>query len=445
MAEWNDVKARRRSREHDWRGAPTTTVQWGRATLLAALTMLIATEACAADQLTLAELLSAARAENPEIRAAEAQYQAMRQRPVQEGTLPDPTVGVRYHNERFDQITLGESDFSFVEFSAEQEVPFPGKLGLRARMADRDAEREGAMRDATILMVLARVASSYADIAVVDRSRDLLAESQGALDMMVEQANAAFGVGQAAQQDVLRGMLERDILLERLTILAQKRAAAEATINALLARPPEAEVPPTTWTDTFATLPPAEALRNRLVDSAPELRAARENVLRSTAALDLARREYLPDLAFMAAYSNKSGLFPEWEVGMRIRVPLYFWRRQQAGVAEATYARIAAEQSQRNVRSTLEGRLGEVASMGNAAARLARLYNDRLVPQASLTLDSARASYTVGKVDFLTVITAFTTLLDYRIRHVEEIGNVQRARAEIAPLIGEPPPEEWGK
>ena len=83
--------------------------------------------------------------------------------------------------------------------------------------------------------------------------------------------------------------------------------------------------------------------------------------------------------------------------------------------------------------------------MGEAAARLVRLYREKLVPQASLTLESARASYAVGKVDFLTVLTAFTALLDYRMRYAEEIGDLQRARAEIAPVIGEPPPEEWGK
>lgn len=421
------------------------TVRWGRPTVFAAVTMLIAAPASAADQLTLAELLRAARTDNPEIRAAEARYQAMRQRPIQEGTLPDPTVGVRYHNEQSNRITFGESEFSFVEFSAEQEVPFPGKLGLRARMADREAEREGAMRDATILMVLARVASSYADLAVVDRSRELLTESQRVLDMMIEQANTAYGVGTAAQQDVLRGSLEREMLAERLTMLAQKRGVAQATVNALLARPPETDVAATKWSDAASTLPRREELQARLAAAAPELRAARENVLRSTAALDLAQREYLPDLAFMAGYTNKNGLFPEWEVGMRIRVPLYFWRRQKAGVAEATFAKTAAEESQRNVRSTLEGRLGEVASMGEAAARLVRLYREKLVPQASLTLESARASYAVGKVDFLTVLTAFTALLEYRMRYAEEIGNLQRARAEIAPLIGEPPPEEWGR
>ncbi len=394
---------------------------------------------------TLPALLEAARAQNPEIKAAEARYQAMRQRPIQERTLPDPVLGVRYHNEKSDQITFGESEFSFVELFAEQEVPFPGKLGLRGDMADREAEREGAMRDATILMVLARVASSYVDLAVADRSRALLAESQRALDLMVEQANAAYGVGTAAQQDVLRGTLERDVLVERLTMLGQRRVAAQAALNALLARPAETEVPLTTWSNATATLPPAEELRRRLADAAPELRAARESVLQSSAALDLAQRGYLPDLAFMAGYTNKDRLEPEWEVGMRLKVPLYFWRRQQPAVAEATYAKTAAEHTQRNVRSTLEGRLGQVLSMGEAAARLVRLYGDKLVPQAGLTLASARNSYAVGKVDFLTVLTAFTALLDYQVRQVEEIGNLQRARAELAPLIGESPPEAWDK
>ena len=84
------------------------------------------------DVLAIAPLLEAARAQNPEIRAAEARYQAMRRRPIQERTLPDPTVGARYHNEQFDRITLGESEFSFFEFSAEQEA-LPWEAGTAGR------------------------------------------------------------------------------------------------------------------------------------------------------------------------------------------------------------------------------------------------------------------------------------------------------------------------
>lgn len=295
------------------------------------------------DALTLPSLIATARAESPEIRAAEARYRAMAERPAQEGTLPDPSVGVAWHNERFDRITLGESEFAFVEFSAEQEVPFPGKLGLRARIAGREAERERAMRDATVLMILARAATRYFDLAVAERSAAILRESAATLDLMIEQAETSYGLGAAAQQDVLRARLERGGLDERLTMLEQRRVAAAAGINALLARPAAHEVPPTAGLGKPARPEPLAELLERVVAQAPELRAAREDVLRSEAALALAQREYLPDFALMGSYMNKSRLFPEWEVGMRVRVPLYFWRRQAPAVAEATHVRAAAE------------------------------------------------------------------------------------------------------
>ena len=415
------------------------------ASLPAALTREALTAAEPTGVQAIAQLLEAARAQNPEIRAAEARYQAMRQRPIQERTLPDPTVGARYHNEEFDRLTLGESEFSFFEFSAEQEVPFPGKLGLRGDIAGREAEREGAMRDETVLMVLAKVAASYADLATVDRSTDVLEESVATLELMIKQAGESYGVGAAAQADVLRATLEKGALRERLIMLAQKRAAAEAGINALLARPAEETVGRGLLPDAPPPLDPLDAWARRLEDQAPSVRAAREDVLKSQLALQLAEREYYPDFAFMGAYMNKSRLFPEWELGMRVRVPLYFWRRQRAGVAEAAYGQTAAEQSQRNVRVTLQGRLRELYSMAEAGLRLVTLYRDTLVPQASLTFESSRASYAVGRVDFLTMLSAFSALLEYRVRYAETMGTLYRARAEIGPLVGETPLEWWGQ
>jgi outer membrane protein, heavy metal efflux system len=409
------------------------------AALAAIVPLRVAASAEVGNPPTLTRLLDVARSDNAEIRAAEARYRAMQQRPIQEGTLPDPMVGVRYHNERSDRITLGESEFSFVELFAEQEIPFPGKLGRRAEMASREAEREGAMRDATVLMVLAKVAVGLAGLTVVDRSTEILHESVEALGLMVEQSAASYRVGAAAQQDILRATLERDALQERLIMLAQKRAAAAATMNHLLNRSRGEPFPPVGWSDAVPTLAPLATLSEEIAKQAPELRAAREDVLKADAALGLARREYLPDFAFMTAYTNKNGLFPEWEVGMRLKVPLYFWRRQRAGVAEATFAKQSAEHTQQHVELTLEERLRELYSMAGAAQRLVRLYADSLVPQATLTLQSARSSYAVGKVDFLTTLNAFTALLDYRIRYAEELGNLFRARAEIGPLVGRGP------
>lgn len=397
------------------------------------------------EPLTLGRLLEIAAQENPEIRASEAQVRAMEQRPIQEQTLPDPTVGVRFHNERFSRFTFGESDFSFLELSVEQEVPYTGKLRLRGQVASREAEREGAMRDLTVLMILAEVAARYADLAAADRSAEILGASLRTLDLIVEQANAHYAVGTAVQQDVLRATLERGGIRERLTMLGQKRAAAVASINALLNRAATSPLPVTTWSDATPALPPLDTLIATIAGGSPSLKAAELEVLRREAALELARREYYPDFAFMGAYMNKGGLAPEWELGVRIRIPLYYARRQRAGVAEAAFARSAAESSRQNTEVRLGGRLAELYSMGESAVRLLTLYRETLIPQAELTLESARVSYEVSKVDLLTLLNAFTALLEYRLRSAEEAASLHRVRAEMAPLLGEPPVDDWGR
>jgi len=388
--------------------------------------------------LTLDAAIAAARDRNPDIRAAQARYLAMRERPIQEGTLPDPTLGVRYHNDDW-KNTFGESDFSFVEVSAEQEIPFPGKLGLRSSIAEREAERERAMRDMTVLMALANVAVRYADLAVAERSEEILRENTRFLTLMIEQAAARYGVGEATQQDVLRATLERGALEERLTMLARERKAAAAALAALLDLDAAQTLFATAPLPAPALLEPLESLSARLATGSPPLRAAAEDLLGAREALRLARREYYPDFAVMGGYMNKERLLPEWEVGVRVNIPLYFWRRQRAGVAEASFAARAADHARRNQQVSLEAKLADLHAMAESAQRLVRLYDETLIPQATLTLESARASYGVGRVDFLTTLTAFSALLEYRLRRTEEGGNLWRALAEIGPVVGETP------
>jgi outer membrane protein TolC len=395
--------------------------------------------AVGAVELELRSLLDRARAENPEILAAQARLEGSLERPIQERTLPDPTIGVRYHNETFSDFTIGEREMSFAALSAEQEVPFPGKLGLRGAIAEREAERERALRDATVLDVLARVAVAYFDLGVVDRSSEILRESLGAVNVIVQQAGTRYAVGAASQQDVLRSSLERGTIVERLTILESRRAAAQASLNALLDRAPNEPFRGTASQGELNGQEPLEDLLRRLDAASPELRAAEEDLLRSESTLALARREYYPDMAFVGEYTNKANLDPEWELGIRLKVPLYFWRRQAPAVREQVFARHAAERSQRNVRVTLQSRLRELHALATAAGDLVRLYRTTLIPQASLTLESALASYQVGQVDLLTTLNAFTSLLEFRIREAEETGNYSRARAQLRPLLGESP------
>ena len=74
----------------------------------------------------------------------------------------------------------------------------------------------------------------------------------------------------------------------------------------------------------------------------------------------------------------------------------------------------------------------------STADRLLRLYDEALLKQARLSLDSAIAQYQVGRVDFLTVVSSWRKLLDFTIAYSEQVAARAKALARLAVHVGPP-------
>jgi cobalt-zinc-cadmium efflux system outer membrane protein len=383
-------------------------------------------------------LVAHARRHNPEIRAAEARVRAARARLPQAGALPDPMLDLGYHNESFDRLTQGESEFAWLRFGASQEVPFPGKLGLREEIARRDAEREAALTRGVHLDVIGRLKVSYFEYAHLQELIAIVERSRGVLERIARTAEARYAVGEGVQQDVLRAQLELSLLLERLTRLEQQRRSTAAELNALLDRPPHAPLGPAEHVTRATIGHPLDALRAAAEAHSPALAAARERVAGAESGVALARREYYPDLVVKADYMNKARLLPEWELGVGITVPLYFSRKQRSGVDEAAAMAQEARGERRTSEQMVLFRVQDLFARGESAERLVSLYDTAVLPQARLALEAATAAFEVGSVDFLTVLNAFSVLLDYEMRYHEELAALQKTVAELEAVVGQP-------
>src|SRR3569832_2345447 len=71
-----------------------------------------------------------------------------------------------------------------------------------------------------------------------------------------------------------------------------------------------------------------------------------------------------------------------------------------------------------------------------AADHLVSLYSTGIVPQSSLALESAMAGYQVGKVDFLSMLANFTTVLNYETDYYRQLADYLTAIARIESLTG---------
>ncbi|MBI4518083.1 MAG: TolC family protein [Deltaproteobacteria bacterium] len=388
------------------------------------------------DPLTLEAAVAYARQHNPEINAAEASWRAAQARPSPAGSLPDPLINTAYHNEGFDRLRQGSGEFSFLRFGIEQEVPFPGKLSRQEAAARSEADREGARYRATVLNVVTRVRLTYDDYFLADKSLAIVHGNLALLEQLADGAGARYRIGEGLQQDVARAQVELSILHGRLVSLEQERQSAEAMLDRLLNRPATAalgtpapvEKRPLSWS--------LDQLETLAGERSPSLEAAEHDIARADAAFDLAKRQYYPDVVLRADYFNQASLTPEWEVGVGLRAPLYFWRKQSFGVQEAAAGAAQARASRQNTRQEVLARLRDLYAQATSAQRLLELYGTGVVPQAEVSLKSASAGYRVGKVDFLTLLNSFTVLYDYQLRYHQELTRFDKALAQIEEVAG---------
>ena len=406
----------------------------------AALALLLAcATAHAADaRVSLDDLLPLLLERNAEVLASQKRYEAAAQRPRQATALPDPMISPGWNSSGapWPGAGLGKEPIANVGVMISQELPYPGKRKLAGDLASKEAEAEFQAYQATRLNVVARLKQAYYRLAyayaatdIIDRNRELLAK-------FVQIAEARYAVGKAEQQDILRAQTQISILETRRVPLEQEKRAREAEINSLLQRPPSAPVGRPVDLTTAALTSTEQELYAAAKENSPLLRRDEKMIQRSEIAINQARKEYYPDVTLNAGYYSMGSMPPMYMFRADVKVPLYWFRKQRAAVTEQA---ATVQQTRATLQATEQSLLYQIRNdytMAEAAARLAQLYRDTVIPQASLTLESSLASYETGKTDFLAVLTNYITIVEYEMNLAEQWQNLHLAMARLEELTG---------
>ena len=391
------------------------------------------------ERLVLADIVADAIRSHPEIAAAEQRFNAARQRPAQERSLPDPIISAGYNasGNPLPGAGLGTEPTANIGVMVSQEFPYPGKLALRSAIASREADAEQQQIEAARLSVTARVKQAYYSLASSYAVGDVLARNKALLDTLLKVSENRYSVGQAAQQDVIKAQTQLSILELQEHRIAQQRATHVGALNALLNRPASS---PLGRPDDLALVPfeyELDALVAAASAHAPMLQRDRVMIDRSQLAVDSARRDYKPDFAMSGGYAFMGAMPSMYEFRFDVKVPLRRARRA-AAVAEQVSSLEAARSTYDGSRLTLQGRLQEDYQMASTSARLATLYRVTVLPQARLALESSMASYQTGAVDFLSVLTNFGAVLEYEMTYFDELTAFHVAVSRLEEMTGTP-------
>jgi outer membrane protein TolC len=243
-------------------------------------------------------------------------------------------------------------------------------------------------------------------------------------------------VGRAAQQDVLKAQTQLAVFEAQRVRYQLDRTSRQIEINALLDRPQDTPVA-VADDSTAGELPfSLDDLLGRARRLAPELERDRTLVERSELAANLARKDVYPDYTVSGGYFNQGGMAPMWQVSVAFSLPVHYWQKQHAAIAEQEYAAAQTRHEYEASRVSLESRIRQSYAEAETAHRLAVLYEKSIVPEAQLTLDSSLAGYETGKVDFVSVFSNFMNVVDYQLMDHEAIMQFQVALARLEELAG---------
>jgi cobalt-zinc-cadmium efflux system outer membrane protein len=379
-----------------------------------------------------------AAAQNPRVREAEARVEAARRRVPQAVALPDPEVELGLKDVPVRDLSLSRDNFTMEMVTGRQRLPGRGKRSAQLAAAQADVEGTAAMRAHEAVDIAADTADAFFQLAATDRGLAILEESRQRLEDAAAAATELYKVGKTGQSDVLQASLEKTSLDEQLSSLRAERRAQAARLNALQGLPAGAPVPPIGPVTPELAAPAAADLARRASERSHAVAEAEAGVRRAEQELELARLERRPDWTLMAYYGRRERFEDYVGVSASIDLPWAHRRRLEERRAEKEADLAAARAGVEAARNQLQGEIEMAYADLQKNLEQARLYRDSILPQAEINYRAAREAYVVGKIDFLTLSRAATSLDRYRQEAAMRASGIGRALAALQKASGLP-------
>ena len=391
--------------------------------------------ACAqgARSVRLDELLSEALKGNPGIAAARNGVLAAKALQPQAWGLDNPMLRLENDNAHGNPFDSQHAEQNRIGFS--QTLPFPAKLFGRSLVAAKELAAAQAKCDQTINDVMRDVKKAYSNLTLAIRTKELLEESRQALDSFRDIANRKYSIGKASQADVLGAEVEMGKILNEVTTQEALVITAQATLKALLNTPGQEDFSVPETLEVKPVDMPLEDLVKKSQELNPALRVVEAEVEKAEITVGLAKLEYAPDVQVQTEFRQVDGGPDVWDGFLGVSIPLWAWK-QQGQIAQAK----SFMDQKRNSLSTQKNEtilaVREAYAGVQSAWHIVNNLKTVIIPQAEQTVNVSETAYENDKIDFLSLMSYWRILLNYRIDLQRAIAQYTIAMADLERAVG---------
>jgi len=419
--------------------------------ILTILLLLISNSNVAAEEIafqeTLKKFISIALKNNPELLEAQNRIKVSKEIPSQAGSLDDPVLRFGLSNVPVNTFAFDEHVGTTKDITLSQKLPFPGKLGLRTDMANKNVGIVEKSHDDLQFKIIRNVKQSYYELCFVLAAIEITQQNKKLLEQFVTIAETKYSVGKGIQQDVIKAQVEFSQIIDELIALNKRKETEKGTLNSLMNLLPQSplSIPHGITKSSFNYK--IEELQRLAEELRPVLEQIRLSKERYQIARQLAKKDYYPNFNVGFKYGQRengraggTGTFqnrPDFvSAFVGINIPIWFKTKQSRKVAEQSYKVDVAQEAYNKARNQIFLSIKKLMDQEAKSSETLTLIKTAILPQARQSLESALAGYGVDKVDFLSLLDTQVTLLDWEIKYHRELTDYEKTLAELEQTVG---------
>lgn len=397
----------------------------------------------------LSDYLKYAALHNAGLKADFERWRAAVEQVPQAGALPDPRLSYGYYVESV-KTRVGPQEH---RFGLMQMFPWFGTIEARTDAAAAAAKAAARRYESARLKLFYEVKSGFYEYSYLARAVEIAKENLELLKHFEEVARTRYEASKAGHPDIIRAQVELAKLEDVVVGLQELRKPVVARLNAALNRRVDADL---RWPVREEYRGPARLERREVIAQVatnnPELQALAFEVDRAGSEVALAEKKFWPEV----------GLGVDWietgSAGSAVRdsgrdaviamfsLTLPVWRDSYAaGELQAKARQRAARQSRMQTENDMTARSERVLYDFEDSGRKVRLYRDTLIPKARQLLSASETAYRAGGIDFLSLIDAQRTLLEYELLYEQAVKENLQRLAELEMLMGTETSQSSGK
>jgi len=392
----------------------------------------------------LARLIEEGLAQNKEIKSLEDRVDSLKKEIPFAGSLDDPRLGFAVLNLPTDTFDFDQEPMTQKQIFIAQKFPWFGKLDLRSQRAALKVVRQQAILDARRLELARKIAVAYYELGFAASSLQTNARLTEIVNQLLGVAETRYATGRGLQQDVLQAQVELSKLLDEKITLEKTRRNLEDRINELLNRESFTPVRPTMdliYPDLQLDI---ERLQDKALIENPQLRVRQAQIDIAAKEIELARKDYWPDMDVKLAYGQRDEDFngrdlPDFVSGtVTMNIPLWQNSRQDSKLAAVKKDHQAAINFYRNLVESLPHKVDALVTEIRDTQKNYRLFSDALLLQADQWASASLTAYEVGAVEFNTMIGAQIRLLRFELQTTNYMFRIYQKRSELEEILGGP-------